>query len=363
MNFRWGLLRALQQDGHSILILTPDGPEKETFLSAGMKFIPLKNLSRKGTNPLNDILLARELTKIYREEKIDITLNYTIKPVIYGSLAAHRAEVFSINTITGLGYSFLSKGVVNKIARFLYKQALQKADVTLFQNPDDRQHFIEEQLVTVQNSDIVHGSGVNPRIFLQSPLSEATPQRFLFIGRLLNDKGIREYVEAAEMVKAKYPAASFHVLGGLDNHNPSAISQQEIDHWVNKNIIVYHGSKSDVKPYIADANFVVLPSYREGLPRVMLEAAAMGRPLIASDVPGCREIVRPELNGWLVPVKNSKALAYSMCGALETPTSALMEMASAGRKLVEDKFSEDHIIKHYKTIIEEHFPARNLLEV
>lgn len=337
--------------GFRIIAIAPPDEHASAVERLGAQFIPLKNLTRKGLNPLREALLIRELAKIYKREKIAFALHFTIKPVIYGTLAGRLAGTRSINTVTGLGYAFLSKGVVNKVVKQLYRFSLQFADQVFLQNRDDLHLFLEEKLSPVDRTDSIPGSGINTDFFFPRNVAlEGT--HFLFIGRLLYDKGIKEYVEAAKLVREKYPKVHFHVLGALDQGNPAAIQAQELEEWTKQGWITYHGTTTDTRPFIASSTAVVLPSYREGLPRVMLEAMAMAKPIITTDVPGCREVVPEGKNGLLVKVKDAEALATGMFEMIQTKPDQLEIMGLEGREIAVQLFSESVIVRRYLDFIQ-----------
>lgn len=355
VNFRRQLVRALVRADYRVLAIAPDAPERMAIEELGAKFIPLQRLTRKGTNPYRDWQLLRELAQIYRREGVDLALHYTIKPVIYGSFAANRSGTLVINTITGLGYSFLTKSWVNQVVRQLYRRALSRAALTLFQNPDDRALFLESGLVTSKNAGLVPGSGVDTEFFQFSNLPEGEPLKMLFVGRLLTDKGLREFVAAAQDLRKYKPTVQCQVLGAIDHQNPAAINEVELADWVVEGTIEYLGTTSDIRPYIEAATVVVLPSYREGLPRVLLEAAAMGRPLVATDVPGCREVIEEGQNGYLVPVRDAAALARAMLEMTDLSHNQKVLMGKASRELVEKRFDIKIVVSQYLKIVEKHF--------
>jgi glycosyltransferase involved in cell wall biosynthesis len=274
-----------------------------------------------------------------RRIRPDVVLAYTIKPVIYGSLAAAVAGVprrFAL--VTGLGYAFTGErgGLLTGLIRRLYRIALERVHKVFFQNPDDQALF--RQLGILRNgtpSVVVNGSGVDVGDYAVGPLPEG-PARFLMIGRLLGDKGVREYAEAARRVRAVHPEAGFGLVGWIDE-NPDAIAQSELDAWVAEGCIEFEGRLADVRPAIAACSVYVLPSYREGTPRTVLEAMAMGRPIITTDAPGCRETVVDGDNGFLVPVKSVDALVGAMLRFIDDPGLA-PRMGARSRRVAEDKY-------------------------
>lgn len=300
-------------------------------------------MARTGMNPLRDVKTLWALYQLMRQLKPDYTMGYTIKPVIYGGLAAWLAKVpHRFALITGLGYAFISDGsfkrrVINTIAHGLYKQSLSHAHKVFFQNPDDEALFKQLGILTAQaNTVVVNGSGVEVNEYPFTPVEQSTTPRFLLIARLLGDKGVREYAEAAALVKRKYPDVQFDLVGRLDI-NPNAIQQAELDQWVTDGRLNYKGQLSDVKPSIAASSVYVLPSYREGTPRSVLEAMSMGRAIITTDAPGCRETVVDGDNGFLVPVKDVGALAQAMLRFIEQP-ELISQMGQRSRTLAEQKY-------------------------
>ena len=296
-------------------------------------------MARAGTNPMADARTLRALYRLMRVVRPDAVLPYTIKPVIYGTLAAWLARVprrFAL--VTGLGYAFTGErtGVVQRIVHRLYAAALARASKVFFQNPDDERLFRELGIVPAGvSSVVVNGSGVDVAAFAVAPLP-LDPPSFLLIARLLGDKGVREYANAARRVKRAYPQVRFQLAGWIDE-NPDAIGKAELDDWVETGIIEFLGKLSDVRPAIAAATVYVLPSYREGTPRTVLEAMAMGRPIITADAPGCRETVTDGENGYLVPVKSVDALVGAMERLIEDP-ELVARMGACSRRLAVEKY-------------------------
>jgi glycosyltransferase involved in cell wall biosynthesis len=350
-NFRRGLIDALLNEDYRVLLIAPDGPEREQLKATGVEYITLRNLRRKGLNPLRDLALLNELRGIYRQQKVAVALHFTIKPVIYGSLAARLTGVRNISTLTGLGYTFLSGNRTNSLVRIMYRTALRRAEAVLFHNPDDRQLFLDGGLVTEAQSGVVAGSGIRLEDYPLSPYSEAITGRFLFVARLLTDKGIREYVAGARAAKAVNPALSFHILGPLDPDNPVGISAEELEDWVAEGVIFYDGVAADVRPHLARASVVVLPSYREGCPRVLLEGGATGRPLLTTDVPGCRAVVTDSYNGFLVPSRDAEALAGAMLKISAFSPGELQKMGLRARAVVGEKFDLRIVTGDYLRVV------------
>ncbi len=351
LKFRGALIAALQDKDLEVHVAAPNfknyPKEYETLIKLGYKVheIPMQ---RTGTNPLADAKTLLALYKLMLSIKPDYVMGYTIKPVIYGSLAAKLACVpnrFAL--ITGLGYAFqgadeegYKKSNLQKVMHKLYSDALASTHKVFFQNPDDEYLFRTMGILKPKaKSVVVNGSGVDVSEYsvVDFPLIENEPApRFLLIARLLAAKGVREYAAAAKVIKTKYPKAQFDLVGWIDD-NPDAIEQQELDSWVNKGIINFLGKLDDVKPAIKSCSVYVLPSYREGTPRTVLEAMAMGRPIITTDAPGCRETVINGQNGYLIEVKSITALAEAMEKFIIDP-NLITQMGAASRQLVEEKF-------------------------
>lgn len=346
-NFRHGLLKRLLSDGYHISVVTPNDKFSGKLKDMGCDVIDLP-MSAKGVNPFDDIKLVTLLYRYYRKLNPDFIIHYTIKPNIYGSLAAKMAGIPSLAITTGLGYTFVNDNFIAKIARQLYKMAFRYPKEVWFLNEDDRQAFLEYSLVSGSKAKLLHGEGVNVSHF--SPISVSSNNNrltFLLIARMLWDKGIGEYIEAARVIKSKYPKTHFQLLGACDVPNPSIISREQIGIWESEGIVEYLGTTDDVRTVIANVDCVVLPSYREGIPRTMLEAAAMAKPLIVSDAPGCKDVVINGKTGFLCKVKNRDSLAAAMELIINQSTQERVDMGVAGRNLVLQKFDERVVIKKY----------------
>ena len=342
INFRGPLLRRLVAEGHSVTACAPDATVRVrrelAALGVAYRHVPIQ---RAGMNPMRDLGTIRALATLYREEHPDLVLTYTIKPVIYGSLAARLTRVPRVcSLITGLGYSFGTttwrQRALNPVVRSLFRFALARNEVVFFQNPDDLRQFVDAGLANSRQAVLVNGSGVDLERFSVAPLPDGAPA-FLLITRLLWEKGVGEYIDAARRLKVRYPEARFRLLGPLDP-NPRAVSRGQLDAWCAEGVIEYLGSTDDVRPAIADASVFVLPSaYREGTPRTVLEAMAMGRAIITTDAPGCRETVARGENGFLVPAKDSAALADAMERFLRAP-ELVSPMGARSRAIAEKKY-------------------------
>lgn len=344
LHFRGPLLDALLARGLRVHVAAPGlgaGSEWHDKLQARGITVHDIALRRTGMNPFADLRTLIELWRLMRKIRPDYVLAYTIKPVIYGSLAAKFAGVpHRYALITGLGYAFQgeggqSRGLLRMLAKRLYGLALRGVHKALFQNPDDEALFRTLGILPASTSSfVVNGSGVDVAAYAVAPLP--VEPRFLLIARLLGDKGVREYAEAARSIRAKHPQIAFALVGWIDE-NPDAIAQHELDGWLADGVVEYAGRLSDVRPAIAASSVYVLPSYREGTPRTVLEAMAMGRAVITTDAPGCRETVVDGDNGFLVPVKSVSGLVAAMQQFIDDPALA-GRMGGRSRAIAENKY-------------------------
>lgn len=341
INFRGQLLQEMVKGGHQVVACAPEASvEIQNALHAMEVEYQDVPIERAGLNPAKDIKTIYSLFRLLRKIKPDIFLGYTVKPVIYGSLAAKLAGVPHIySMITGLGYAFggedLKSKLVGNIVRMLYRLSLKMNCKVFFQNPDDRTLFLKLGIVKNQEQSVlINGSGVDVDFYWPIPFPKKIS--FLLIARLFKDKGIREYVESARIVKRKYPDIDFRLVGWIDE-NPASISEDKLQSWIKDGIIEYLGKLSDVRPAIAGSSVYVLPSYREGLPRTVLEAMSMGRPVITTDASGCKETVEEGRNGFLVPVRNVGALVEAMERFIEEP-ELIVRMGQESRQVAVDKY-------------------------
>lgn len=349
-NFRGQLIKAMIARGHEVHVaapeLTADSETSNWLAEVGAKGHDV-NLSRAGLSPAADIKSLIQLYILMRKIEPGIFIGYTIKPVIWGLLAARWARVpRRVGLITGLGYAFMEtddikRRGVQRLVHFLYRVALRKSTLVFFQNPDDVADFRALRILAKsQRVVLLHGSGVDIDHFEHVPMP-AFPLRFLFVGRIIIDKGVREFVEAAKQVRVHHPNVRFEIAGGVDS-NPTALSIDEIQGWVRDGHVHWHGTVSDVRPLIADSHVLILPSYREGTPRSVLEAMSMGRAVITTDVPGCRETIDAGRNGMLVTVRNVDALVRAIRAMIAAPDMVL-GMGIVGREIAESKYDVHHV--------------------
>ncbi len=344
-NFRLGLIKALLARQYVVSTLAPEDEFSDKLRETGCLHFHL-TMDNKGLNPVGDLMMKKKLSEIYREINPDLILHYTIKPVIYGSTAAAKLNIPFINNITGLGTAFIKRNWVTWLVKWLYRLSQKNANQVFFQNTDDKELFKREKLIPENvPQDVIPGTGINTDHFNVRPYPESNPVTFLLIARLLWDKGVGEFVEAARQIKLEFGDVRFQLLGFLDVSNRTTISRDQMQIWIKQGIIEYLGETDDVRPYIADADCVVLPSYREGLPRTLLEAAAMGRPIIATDVTGCREVVQNGVNGYLCKARDANDLAEKMKDIIMLSTGERKEMGLKGREKVERYFDEKIIVE------------------
>lgn len=353
--FRAALIYQLLLKGHSVYAFTSEYCQYELKKIELLGAIPITyELNRGGMNPLADAKATYALSKKIKEIAPDLVFSYFSKPVIFGTLAAKIAKVPRvIGMLEGLGYTFteqpegLSKKaqLIKSIQVLLYKIALPQLDNIIFLNPDDPKDLLEAYHIKVKKLDVLGGIGLDLDEYNYQPIETIdSPISFLFIGRMLKEKGIHDFIAAAKIVKKIYPEVQFTVLGAIDSSNPGALQQSELDRLISLNIINYPGQVDNVQKWIADSHVFVLPSYREGLPRSTQEAMAIGRAIITTDVPGCRETVVEGVNGFLVEKWSPQALAEKMIYFIEHPED-IKKMGYESYKIAQDKFDADKVNK------------------
>lgn len=341
LNFRGELIKALISKHHQVIAMAAETGSKiadaVVMLGATFESYPVQ---RNGLNPAVDMKTLLALRKRFRELKPDVVMAYTIKPIIFGGLACR----FLPNTrfyamVEGLGFAFQGgsfiRNVLRSIVIALYRLALKRAESVIFLNPDNLNDFILHNIIPMNKAKIVNGTGVDLQHYAYTPLP-ITETTFLVIGRLLGDKGIREYAQAAQIVKARYPDTIFQLLGPEDP-SPDGIPMADVQHWHQQGLLQYLGSTDDVRLYLQNCHVYVLPSYHEGMPRTVLEAMSIGRPILTTDVPGCRETVISGENGYLVPKANAKVLADRMIWFIEN-RDQWQRMGDRSRELAEEKY-------------------------
>ncbi|MCZ8112956.1 MAG: glycosyltransferase family 4 protein [Betaproteobacteria bacterium] len=350
-NFRGGLIRALLAAGYEVVAVAPTDDHVQRVRELGARFVALPMDSR-GRHPGRDLLLLWRLFRIMRAERPSVYLGFTIKPNIYGSLVARLLGVPVINNITGLGEVFSRGGPITALVRGLYRAALKRSLTVFFQNDEDQQLFIDAGLASPSVTLRLPGSGIDIARFALTPLPHNTPVRFLLIARLLWDKGIRQYVEAGRLLRARGVPVQLQLLGFTDDHNPASASSQDVADWQAQGLVQYLGVSHDVRSEIAQADCIVLPSYyREGTPRTLLEAAAMGRPIITTDSIGCRDVVDDGLNGYLCRQRDPQDLADKLERLVALSPKEREAMGRRGREKMEQEFDERIVIQRYLAAI------------
>lgn len=347
-NFRLSLMQAMLERGWEVIAAAPPDPYASKLTAQGIRFLETP-LRRSSMNPIHDLPYLLRLWRLCRDTKPDIVHLFTIKPVIYGSFAARLAGVPGIvNSVPGLGYVFLRGGIVQQLVGLLYKLVLRPPARVIFQNQEDMDFFLKMKLAVANQTFLIRGSGVNRAYFNAKNLSvteDPDSTTFLLLARMLWDKGIAEFVEAAKKVRAENPATRFILLGGSDAGNPAAVPENWLKEQHEQGYIEWIDHVDDVRPYLAASSVVVLPSfYKEGLPRSLLEAGALGKPVITTDIPGCRDIVQDGLNGLIVPVKDEPSLTKAML-ALSKNKAWCAIMGQAGRQRVTEFFDDRLIIR------------------
>lgn len=349
-NFRMGLVNSLLEHGHEVTAIAPKDEYTHLLIDAGCNYQEV-TMDSRGANVIKDLGLIFELLGIYRRVKPDVILHYTIKPNIYGTLAASILRIPTVNNVCGLGTAFLNKGIVSRIAIGMYKLAFKFPKLVYFQNDDDKKFFEENNIIRNNATQVLPGSGINLAHFKPSESAKNKKFTFLLISRLIHDKGIIEYIDAVKYLKEKGVDANFQILGNKDTEHRRGISEDIINSWIDNNIVEYLGSTDDVRPYINKADCIVLPSYREGTPKSLLEAASSAKPIVATNVAGCTNIVQDNVNGMLCNVKDSQDLANKLEAMSELPKKRLIEMGIESRKIVEQRFDEKIVIDSYLNTI------------
>jgi glycosyltransferase involved in cell wall biosynthesis len=349
-NFRLEIILSLLEKGFDVTTISWDDGYQNKLENVGCKTINLQ-IKSSSLNPLDDFQLFRNLKSIYEKTNPDVVLHFTIKPVIYGSLTAAKLDIPTINNIAGLGTIFTQFTWKSKVVMQLYKWSQKKVDRVFFQNKEDLDLFVSSKLVSARQAYKINGSGVDISRFNPTHKISKTNSNevtFLFTGRILREKGIFEYVRAARLINQLYPQAKFWVLGIVGFDNPSAVTQEDIEVWESEGTIKFLGRTDDVVQVLKDTDCVVLPSYyREGVPRSLIEAAAMAIPIITTDHIGCRDIVTHDYNGFLVEKRNVNSLFNAMEKFLKLSTSAREKMGENGRTKVEAEFNVENITYTY----------------
>lgn len=352
-NFRLNLARRLRDEGFNVICIAPCDAKYTPKIEKEFSFYSIP-FDSKGINPLNDLLSIRALWILYRVVKPDIVLNFTIKPNLYSTYIAKLFGIQVINTVTGLGTLFIKPSLITLIVQILYRIAFCFTNKTFFQNIDDYNLFVQRKLISPNNCSVIPGSGVDlQRFYPQYQKTEDGMIRFILIARMLKDKGVFEFIEASKQLKERYPHIKSFLLGPLGIENRTAITDDEMMYFVQEGYVEYLGSSDDIPSILAEADCVVLPSYREGVPRSLLEAAAMRKPIITTNVVGCKEVVDNGINGFLCEPKNIDSLYSAMEKMLLLSPEERLQMGKKGREKMEIFFDESIVIKAYLDAIQE----------
>ncbi|MGD1839570.1 MAG: glycosyltransferase family 4 protein [Thermonemataceae bacterium] len=351
-NFRKGLIQFLIKNGHKVYTIAPRDEYSQELIDLGCDYIPIA-LENKGTNPVKDTGYLLALYKIYKQVRPDVVLHYTIKPNIYGTLAARLLSIPVINNVSGLGTTFIRKNITARIARSLYRVAFRYPQKVFFQNRQDRDLFLQKHLINEEITDLLPGSGICLNTFSFKPIIQSKRFTFLLIARLIYDKGILEYIKAIRLLRAEGIQAQFQLIGQIDSIAKKGvnITIEQVKAWQQEGLIQYLGTTKQIQPFIEAADCVVLPSYREGTPRSLLEAASIGRPLVATNVAGCIEVVEDGVNGLLCEAKDAGDLASKMKAIYLMSTEGRLAMGKRGRKKMEAHFDEKIVINAYAEAI------------
>lgn len=353
-NFRLNLMQTLMAAGHEVVAVGPPDDYVGKLVAAGVRHraIPLAGAS---VNPLRELTTVWALHRLFRSEGIEAVLSYTPKGNIYAAMAAAMNGLPTVPNVSGLGRVFIRRSPLTWVVTQLYRLTFGRATRVFFQNQDDLDLFVGMGLVGAGKAERLPGSGVDLARFASAGQGGAAGRgnfAFLLVARLLWDKGVGEYVEAARKVRRQYPAAEFRLLGFLDVQNPSAIPRAQVAAWVAEGVVNYLGSTDDVLPYLHAADCVVLPSYREGVPRTLLEAAAMAKPLITTDAPGCRDTVDDGVTGFLCRLRDADDLASKMLRMIEMDRDDFVSMGRRGREKMVREFDERVVIDRYLNVVD-----------
>jgi galacturonosyltransferase len=340
--FRKEVMQALKDAGHRVIISAPFDNTAHSFEDMGCELVDIK-FNRKGTNPLKDFGLMLQYRKLIKQVKPDVVLSYTIKPNLYGGMACQLCHVSQIANITGLGSAVENPGWLQQLTILLYKVGLRKAKMVFFQNKANME-FCQKHKMVKGNVKLIPGSGVNLQYHALQPYpAQDEPMRFIFISRLLREKGIEEYLIAAQEIKYKHPLAEFHILGECEDAYEKRIEKLQKD-----GIVIYHGAQKDVRPYIGKAWCTIHPSfYPEGMSNVLLESCAAGRPIITTDRPGCVEIVDNGVNGYIVKQRDGYDVARKIEQFIALSYEQKREMGMAARRKVEQEFDRKIVVNAY----------------
>jgi glycosyltransferase involved in cell wall biosynthesis len=346
-NFRLNIVRKLIAEGHEVIVLAPvDKYISYTEMMREVRHVPMHQMRRNSINPISDLLLLFELVRLYRKIKPDLVLHYTVKCNIYGGMAARFLSIPSVAVVSGVGHPMIHKGWLHTLVKSLYRITLPWHKKVIFENEDDKSLFDRDGLTNPNQSVSIKGCGVDMGYF--KPLGEwrnGQGTTFTFVGRLIYDKGVREFIKAAQLIRKQHANVQFWLVGDIDEGNPSSVSNEDLMYWIRDPYIHYHGATDHVKSFYENSDCIVLPSYRgEGLPKVIMEAMAMERPVITTDTPGCREAVVNGITGYLVSVQSVESIVKAMEDFIRLDHKARIDMGKQGRLKALKEFDEKIIV-------------------
>jgi len=346
-NFRLSLMIAMREAGHEVIAIAPYDEYSQKIIDAGFEFHDIK-MNAQGINPLEDLQTTYHFYRLFKKISPDVVCQYTIKPNIYGSFMAKVLKIDTVNNIAGLGTLFIKQNFVTTIAKSLYKLSQSNAKRIFFQNSDDFKLFVEGGLVNVNRCDVLPGSGVDTNRFKPQEKEESENIRFLLIARMIWEKGIAQYVEAARAIRKRHSNVEFCLLGFLDVENPGAITKAQMNEWVEEGVVNYLGVSDRVDEVIHSADCIVLPSYyREGTPKTLLESGSTGKPIITTDNVGCRDVVDHGINGFICEPKSATDLELKIEMFLALSTEEKLEMGKQSRAKITREFDEKIVIDKY----------------
>ncbi|MBK6931270.1 MAG: glycosyltransferase family 4 protein [Saprospirales bacterium] len=353
-NYRQAFIRALEQTGAQVILSAPEDNYSARLTGRPtIRFIPLRRMSRRSLSPFQNFRSFCELYRLFQKEQPDMVFLYTIKPNLLGNIAARMTHTLAISVVEGLGSSGSAATLWRRLVAPAFRLALHRTHRVVFLNKDDARSFLQRRLIRSNQVSIIPGPGVDTEYFKPVPKPAGPEVVFLFCGRLLREKGINEYVKAAQMVGKNHPNAVFQILGSPDSGNPTSVPAGEIKNWKRNTNLHITDRVDDVRPHLAAADVLVLPSYyREGVPRSVLEAMSMEKIILTTDTPGCRDTVDEGENGYLMPTQNTEALAACMQRVLELPPEKRLEMGRKSRRKVVAQFSDKMVLPLYLELLE-----------
>lgn len=350
-HFRIPVVKKLQQLGHKVIAVLPPDEYTDIIRAEQVEVVLLKNMKPSSKNLFHDIKLYKEYISIYRSISPDIIFEYTIKPHIFSTLASRKLNIPCIAIVSGLGYSFTHKTTATFLLRKLYKFGVKKANQVWFSNNSDKEVFEELGFVRKENSLLLNGEGIDTNYYTFNEPNTAE-RSFLFSGRLLYDKGIEIYFKAAQILKAKYPEVKFSILGFVNNDDPRSVAEEILQSWHQSGVVEYLGSTKNIKPYVKNCTCFVLPSfYKEGMSTALMEAASIGRPLIASNIPGCKELVDHEKTGYICTPKSVEDLAAQMEKIILLSNDEILQMGKCSRNKMINEFDFKNIYPKYENAV------------